>query len=118
MKRPLWSILTAAVAAVLPGMTGPTAVDAMAAPMAEAAKPAPEAVQVRRPEIRHDQRQLDDLDENPAPAIEELAIEVAAPALPATVASIAAPPTAPDVGHKARRSLGRPRVRAPDHRAV
>ena len=119
MKRPLWSILTAAVAAVLPGMTGPTVVDAVAAPVPEAsAKPAPEAVQVRRPEIRHDQRQLDDRDENPAPAAEVLAIGEPRVARPATVASIEAPPEAPDVAPRARRSLGRPRVRAPDHRTA
>lgn len=117
MKRPLWSILTAAVAAALPGMTGPTVVDAVAAPVPEAsAKPAPEAVQVRRPEIRHDE--LDDRDENPAPVLEASAIGEAFVARPATVASIEATPEAPDVAPRARRSLGRPRARAPDHRTV
>lgn len=113
MKRPLWSILTAAVAAILPGMTGPSAVDVVAAPVAEAAKPAPEAVQVRRPEVRHDERQLDDLDSNPAPAI--ALVEIAAVATFPTVAgTLAATPVSPDVAPRARRSLGRPRVRAPD----
>lgn len=114
MKRPLWSILTAAVAAVLPGLTGPSAVDVVSAPVAEA-KPAPEAVQVRRPEVRHEERQLDDLDQDPAPFVEVLvAEELPAPVFVAAVASIAAPPASPDVAPRARRSLGRPRVRAPD----
>lgn len=124
MKRPLWSILTAAVAAVLPGMTGPTVVDAVAAPVPEAsAKPAPEAVQVRRPEIRRkerfiERRRLDDRDENPAPVLEVSATGERSLPRPLTVASIEAIPEAPDVAPRARRSLGRPRVRAPDHRAV
>lgn len=113
MKRPLWSILTAAVAAVLPGMTGLTAIDAVAAPIPEAAKPAPEAVQVRRPEIQHEERQLDDLDENPAPAIDLVAVGPMAPRRP-VVSTISAVPAAPHVALLARRSLGRPRVRAPD----
>ena len=117
MKRPLWSILTAAVAAVLPGMTGPSAVDAVSAPVAEA-KPAPEAVQVRRPEIPHDERQQDDLDENPAPVVAALELVETPNAIPATVVAISAPPAAPEVAPRARRALGRPRVRAPDHHTV
>ena len=82
------------------------------------AKPAPEAVQVRRPEIQHDQRQQDDLDENPAPVVAEFDVAEPSGAIPATVATISAPPEGPDVGVSARRALGRPRVRAPDHHTV
>lgn len=113
MKRTLWSILTAAAAAVLPGMTGPTSVD-LSAPIPEAAKPAAEAVESRKAEIRHDERQLDDRDDDPAPAVEAPAFVEAPPAFAPAPATILAPASTPDLAPLARRSLGRPRVRAPD----
>ena len=115
MKRTLWSILTAAVAAVLPGMTGPTGVADIAASVPEAsAKPSPEAVEVRKPEIRLDERQLDDHDDDPAPVLHVRAPAEPVGAYPPIAASILAPRSTPDLIPLARRSLGRPRVRAPD----
>lgn len=118
MKRTLWHFLTAAVAAVLPGMTGPVAVDVAPAPVPEAIKPAPEAVQLRRAEIRHDERVLDEHEDDPAPEVEVIASHLATrPTLSDASRVIAAPVPAPEVAPLARRSLGRPRVRAPDARA-
>lgn len=114
MKRTLWSILTAAAAAVLPGMTGPTNVGDIAAAPIEAAKPAAEAVEVRKSEIRHDERQLDDLDADPAPAVEAPAFLESPLAFGPPPAAILAPSSTPDLAPLARRSLGRTRVRAPD----
>ena len=114
VKHTLWSILTAAAAAVLPGMTGPTGVGDIAAAPIEAAKPAAEAVEVRKSEIRHDERQLDDLDADPAPAIDSSAFVESPRAFAPAPASILVPRTTPDLAPLARRSLGRPRVRAPD----
>ena len=117
MKRTLWHILTAAVAAVLPGMTGPVAVDVAPAPVPEAIKPAPEAVQLRRAEVRHDERVLDEHDDDPAPELDAVATPFASrPSFADAFRAIAAPVPAPEVAPLARRSLGRPRVRAPDAR--
>lgn len=118
VKRTLWHILTAAVAAVLPGITGPSAIaDVAPAPVPEAAKPAPEAVQVRRPEIRHDERQQDDVDDDPAPLVELVAAVAPTSTHGDARIAITAPKPAPEVAPLARRSLGRPRTRAPDARA-
>lgn len=115
MKRTLWSILTAAAAAVLPGMTGPTGVVDIAASVPEAsAKPSPEAVEVRKLEIAHEERQLDDRDDDPAPVIEAPVAVEPARTFAAASATILAPRSTPDLTPLARRSLGRPRVRAPD----
>jgi hypothetical protein len=115
VKRTLWSILTAAAAAVLPGMhTGHTTVD-LSAPIPEAsAKPAAEAVESRKCEIRHDERQLDDFDADPAPVIEAPLFVESVLAFAPAPATILAPSSTPDLIPLARRSLGRPRVRAPD----
>jgi hypothetical protein len=116
VKRTLWHILTAAVAAVLPGLAGPTVADVTPAPVPEAVKPAPEAVQVRRPEVRHDERVLDEHDDDPAPFAAAPAVATAASsaAFEDATRAIAAPRSAPEVAPLARRSLGRPRTRAPD----
>jgi hypothetical protein len=112
VKRTLWHILTAAAAAVLPGISGPTSVDLSAPP--EAAKPAAEAVESRKSEVRHEERQLDDFDADPAPAI-DAPLFVASPlAFAPAPSTILAPSSTPDLAPLARRSLGRPRVRAPD----
>jgi hypothetical protein len=116
VKRTLWSILTAAAAAVLPGFAGHSADLAAVAPVPEAAKPAPEAVQVRKAEVRHHDVREDDVDDDPSPIVLVVAIGPAREFAPVP-AVIALPPAAPDVAPLARRALGRPRVRAPDDRA-
>ena len=112
MKRTVWSILTAAAAAVLPGFTGPT-VD-LAPVAAESLKPTPEAVCTRKAEVRELEKRLDEHDDDPTFAsAQPIAIDARA-TLPAAPAVERAPSASPDVAPLARRALGRPRVRAPD----
>ena len=115
MKRTLWSILTAAAAAVLPGFTGPT-VDLAAAPVVpEAVKPAGDALAPKKAEVREEHRDLDEHDDDPSAdesTIAVLAVE-SEPHPGARVAERVAA-ASPDVAPLARRALGPPRVRAPD----
>lgn len=114
VKRTLWSILTAAAAAVLPGFTGPT-LDLAQAPVAEAVKPAGEALAPKKAEVREQQRELDEHDDDPAREA-AVAVAIAAGYRPHPEARAAERVTAasPDVAPLARRALGPPRVRAPD----
>lgn len=114
VKRTLWSILTAATAAVLPGFAGSTVDLAATRVVPEAAKPA-DALAPRRAEVREQQRDLDEHDDDPAREKLPVAAALAA-SVPHIGARTAERDTAcsPDVAPLARRALGPPRVRAPD----
>ena len=112
MKRTLWSIVTAAVAAVMPGMTGHS-VD-LAAPAPQAVHPAPEAVAVRKVDVRQQERAHDDLEDDPSATLRLVTTPPAAPGEAPAAAPTLAAPAHPDAAPLARRALGPPRARAPD----
>lgn len=111
VKRTLWSLLVGAVAAVIPA-AGVVRADSVPAPLRAATAPLratePGRLEEARPLIEVERR--DERQDVPAPAfVAVVADEVAAP----RASSIEIPRRSPDVAAISRRSLGRPRVRAP-----
>jgi hypothetical protein len=111
VKRTLWSLLVSATAAVFPAVQGvrPPALAPQAA-TAAAQEPArlSEAPQTEIVCAAHE------LDDAPAASSSFVAASSAVAAWESAPAEISAPPASPDAVPLSRRSLGKPRVRAPD----
>lgn len=110
MKRTFWSLLVSATAAVFPAVQG-VRPPALAPQAATAAAQEPgrlaEAPQTELVRAAHD------LDDAPA-ATCFVAASSAIGGWESAPAEISAPPASPDAVPLSRRSLGKPRVRAPD----